>query len=83
MPADDYTESPEGTVPVDYRTTAELEDEENVLSQLEASATILQHSTSVQGEVRNFLETHWKDIQYWTDVIQSHMKTVREKKQTD
>ena len=37
VPADDYTD-PEGTVPADYRNTAELQ-EENVLSQLEASAT--------------------------------------------
>ena len=44
VPADDNT-GPEGTVPVDYCATAELQAEENVLSELEASATILQHST--------------------------------------
>ena len=78
VPADDYTD-PEGTVPVDYRTTAELQAGENVLNELEASATIWQHSTLVEGEVRKFLENHRKDILYWPDVIQSHMRTVREK----
>ena len=80
VPADDNT-VPEGTVPVDYRTAAELEDEENGLNQLEASATLVveTRSTLVEGEVRKFLENHWKDVQYWTDIIQSHMRAVREK----
>ena len=25
------------------------------------------------------MENHWQDIQYWTDVIQSRMRTVRDK----
>ena len=24
------------------------------------------------------MENHWKDVQYWTDIIQSHMRVVRE-----
>ena len=79
VPADDYT-GPEGTVPaelqdedhvlrrlgagVEHLIASELAPKENVLSQLEASATILQHATLVEGEVRKFLENHWKDIQY-------------------
>lgn len=80
VPADDNT-VPEGTVPVDYRTTAELEDEEIGLNQLETPATLVveTRSTLVEGEVRKFLENHWKDVQYWTDIIQSHMRAVREK----
>ena len=75
VPADDNT-VPEGTVPVDYRTTAELEDEEIGLNQLETPATLVveTRSTLVEGEVRNFF-----DVQYWTDIIQSHMRAVREK----
>ena len=77
VPTDDYTD-PQGTVPVDDDDAAELQ-KENDFSELEATAAHLRRATLVEGELRKFLENHWKDIQYWTDVIQSHMRTVHEK----
>ena len=74
VPTDDYTD-PQGTVPVDDDDAAELQ-KENDFSELEATAAHLRRATLVEGELRKFLENHWKDIQYWTDVIQSHMRTV-------